>query len=118
MQSHEIPELIKRAAERAGSKSELGRQLGATPQRIYEWETGRRSCPPEDVALMADLAGLPAEVWLARATMWKHEGTPKGERLQKALGKYSRVIGAALALCLALVAGMATYDRSPVFLSR
>lgn len=118
MQSHELPELIKRAAQNCGSKSALARHMGVTPQRMHEWETGKRSCPIEDVAIIADVAGLPAEIWLARAAMWTHEGTPKGERLQKALGKYARVIGAALALCLALVAGMATYDRSPVFLSR
>lgn len=118
MQSHELPELIKRAAAVTGTKSALARHMGVTPQRLREWETGARTCPIEDVAIMADVAGLPAEIWLARAAMWTHEGTPKGERLQKALGKYARVIGAALALCLALVAGLQGSDRGPVFLSR
>lgn len=118
MQSPEISELIKRAAANVGNKAALARHMGVNQSRLREWETGVRTCPIEDVAILADVAGLPAEIWLARAAMWTHEGTPKGERLKKALGKYARAIGAVLALCLALVAGHHASDREPVFFPR
>lgn len=118
MQHDELSQLIELAAKKLGSKTEVARELGVSPQRLHDWKTGFRPCPIENVAILADMAGLPPEIWLARAALWTHEGTPKGERLQRALGKYARVIGAALALCLALVAGMQATDRGPVFLSR
>lgn len=44
---------------------------------------------PEDVAMLASIAGYPAEQWHARAAILKWAGTPKGVALMKALGKVS-----------------------------
>lgn len=56
-------------------------------------------CPPADVALMADIAGLDAEAWTARAVIAQHEGTEKGEALKAALKKAFAVTGAAAGFC-------------------
>lgn len=106
MQHPELAELIALAAAHCGqNKSELARRLGVSPARLYEWETGKRQCPPEKVALIAAAGNLPADQWLTRAVLWKHEGTEEGDRLQKALGKSMRAIGAALVLCIAVALG-------------
>lgn len=103
MQHPELAELIELASAQCGNnKSELARRVGVTPNRIHEWKTGARPCPPEKVALIAAAGNLQADQWLARATLWKHQGTEDGERLEKALGKSMRAIGAALVLCIAV----------------
>ncbi len=89
MSSAVLGELIERAAKECGSQKALAERLNVLPHRISEWKSGALKCPPEDVALIADIAGLPAEDWLVRATLWKHEGSAKGERLKKAVGRLS-----------------------------
>lgn len=64
-----LRELIDRAAKEVGTKTELARQLGVNPQRVNDWRAGYRPCPPEVVAVIADIAGMPGEEWLARATL-------------------------------------------------
>jgi DNA-binding transcriptional regulator YdaS (Cro superfamily) len=91
-----LGELVERAARECGSKTKLAERLGVSPQRLNEWRTGYRDCPPEDVALIADAAGLPADQWLVRATLWKHKEKPKGARLREALGKWSASTGGAI----------------------
>lgn len=106
MKRPELAELIAlAAAEHGNNKSELARHLGVSPQTLYHWEVGQRPCPPEQVALIAAAGKLPPDQWLTRAVLWKHEGTEIGERLQKALGKSTRAIGAALVLCIAVALG-------------
>lgn len=53
--------------------------------------------PPADVALAADLAGLEAGEWLARAVAEPYAGTPKGDALQRALKKWLVATGVAIA---------------------
>lgn len=96
MQEEKLRELIERAAKECGSKSELGRRLGVSPQRINDWQTGVVGCPPEDVALIAYEAGMPADEWLIRATLWKHKEKPKGGRLERVLGKLLAPTGGAI----------------------
>ena len=105
MQPAILGELIERAATECGNKTALAEQLGVSPQRINDWRTGYQPCPPEEVALIADIAGLPAEEWLARATAAKFEGTAKGERLKKAFGRFSRSTVAAGLMSLGLGLG-------------
>lgn len=97
MQHPELASLIDHAAVVVGSKSELARRVGVSPQRMNDWRSGLRSCPPEKVALIAAEGNFPADQWLARATVWKHEGSDDGARLSKALKKCLRATGAVLA---------------------
>lgn len=103
MQNEELAQLIRlAAAKHDGNKSELARRIGSTPQTLNHWEKGTVPCPPHKVALIAAEANLPADQWLTRAVLWKHEGTEEGSRLLRALGKSTRAIGAALVLCIAV----------------
>ena len=91
---NELISLIDAASAKAGSDSNLARQIGQPPQRISNWRKGRDTCPPEDQALMAAVAGLDPMQTLIRATVRKHEGKAKGDLLMKVLGKLSPVTGA------------------------
>jgi hypothetical protein len=86
--------LIEKAAAIAGSEYKLAQLLGVGRQVVSDWKHGRRTCTPEDWALLAYVAGLDPEEALIRAVVAKHADTPKGERLVTALGKGSRVTGA------------------------
>lgn len=81
--------LIDHGKSIAGSDYKLAKLIGVTPQAISNWRHGEKPCPPGDVALIAAVAGLNPQEWLARATLWKYEGTDKGDRLMKVLGKAS-----------------------------
>lgn len=89
----ELNLLIEKATSVAGTRYKLAKYLHVTPSAVYDWEAGRKTCPAADIALMAELAGLDALQWLARATVERHQGTEKGEQLQRALGKRSPAIG-------------------------
>jgi DNA-binding transcriptional regulator YdaS (Cro superfamily) len=77
-----------------GSQKALADHVGVSGNRITDWKTGVRECPPEKVALIADAAKLPADQWLARAVLWRQMGKPDEARLRAALGKWARVTGA------------------------
>lgn len=94
--SDDLVLLIEKAAKIAGSYSELARLLGVKPQAVTNWRRGDKPCPFEDVALMASIAGVDPATELARALVRKNEGTPKGEKLMRALGKASLATGAVL----------------------
>lgn len=96
MQYPELVQLIEAASQICGGQSLLAARIGASANRITDWKTGVRNCPPEKVALIASEANLQADQWLVRATVWKHEGTEEGERLQRALKKQCRATGGAL----------------------
>lgn len=92
----ELNLLIDKAAAIAGSDNKLAALIGTSRMAISDWRHDRRPCPPEDQALMAQIAGLDATQTLIRATLAKHEGKPKGDLLMKVLGKRSLATGAAL----------------------
>jgi hypothetical protein len=92
-----LAELIDAAAKVAGSDNKLAKMIDAHQQHISQWRSGKRSCPPADVALMAAIAGYDAEAWALRAMVAKHEGTHKGDMLMRALKKASVAIGAGIA---------------------
>ena len=93
----QLNELIDKAAAIAGSDGKLAKVIRQTRTTMSDWRHGRRTCTPEDVSILAAVAGLNAEEWLIRAMLEKHAGTEKGELLVKALGKGSRVTGGAIA---------------------
>jgi hypothetical protein len=98
MQHHEtLIELIDEASKVVGSDYKLAQVLEVSRQTVSNWRHGHKPCPAADVALMASVAGLDAEAWLVRATIEKYEGTAKGDRLYKALGKVLLATGAAVA---------------------
>jgi hypothetical protein len=49
--------MIDRAAQMCGSKSEVARRLQVSPQTLYNWETGRRSMPDEQIDALAHMIG-------------------------------------------------------------
>lgn len=107
-----LRELIERAAKEVGSKTELARQLGVNPQRVNDWRAGYRPCPPEVVAVIADIAGMPGEEWLARATLWAAREKPYFERLRQAVGKALPRTGAASGICSLGVALAVLYGET------
>jgi len=91
-----LDQLIDLASKAAGSDYKLAQELGTSRQTVSNWRHGHKTCPAGDVALMAELAGMDPEAWLARATVAQYEGTAKGERLARVLGKALAVTGAVL----------------------
>jgi len=91
-----LDQLLEMASKAAGSDYKLAAFLNQPRSAVSMWKAGTRPCPAGDVALMADLTGMDAEAWLARATVAQYAGTAKGERLAKALGKALLATGAVL----------------------
>lgn len=91
----ELKILIDRAASIVGSDYKIAKQLGIPQGHVSDWRHGRRTCTPADQALLAHMAGLDPVQTLARATVYQYEGKKKGDALMKALGKASRLTGAA-----------------------
>lgn len=83
----QLSQLLDQASKVAGNDSRLAAMLEVPRQHVNHWRNGLRSCSPEDVAQIADIAGMDGVKWLIRATLAKHEGTAKGDRLMKVLGK-------------------------------
>jgi plasmid maintenance system antidote protein VapI len=92
-----LDQLLQHASDKAGSDYRLAQVLEVNRATISQWRSGKRTCPPGDVALMAEMLGLDPEAWTARAVIAQHEGTQKGVRLASALKKAVLVTGAALA---------------------
>lgn len=94
---NDLKTLIDTASKACKGDAALARAIGAQKQHVCAWKKGTRPCPPEDVALMAAVAGLDSTAWLARAIVQKHEGTTKGDQLMRALGKTLAATTVALA---------------------
>lgn len=92
----QIPELIQRASTLCGSDNKLATALGVSRMTVSQWKTGAKPCPPEEQASIAAIAGLDPVKVLVRAHLERHEGTAKGDRLMKVLGKSSLAIGAVI----------------------
>lgn len=86
-QLEELNQLIDSAKQAAGTDRELAKMLNTTSSRISDWRHGRKTCQPDDQAVLASIAGMNAMETLARATVLQHEGTAKGDLLMRALGK-------------------------------
>lgn len=64
-------DLIENAAQRVGSHAELARQLDVPRQRLNDWKSGYRPCPPKAQGQIAELAGANAKDWVWEAVMGK-----------------------------------------------
>ena len=91
-----LTQLLDKAKEVTGSDYATAKALDISRAHVSQWRSGKHSCTPEDVAQLAEIAGLEADKWLIRAVLAKHEGTAKGDRLIKALGKVSLATGVAM----------------------
>ena len=89
----QITQLIDAAVRKAGSEYNLAKEMCINRSSISQWKSGHSKCSPEDAALMAEIAGLNPEEWMARVAILKHEGTPKGEKLKAVLKKAFQVTG-------------------------
>lgn len=97
MEQVSVLTLIDKAKTASGSDYKTAKALGVSPQVVSDWRHARRPVPPEDIALLAEVAGMDPTAWLVRGVLEKHQGTAKGDRLIKALGKGLLVTGAAIA---------------------
>lgn len=88
--------LIDKASENAGSDYKLAKLLAVNRQNVSNWRHGHKACPVADQALMASIAGLDVNAWMARAVVNQYEGTAKGDALFKVLGKALLATGAAI----------------------
>ena len=107
----ELNILIDAASSIAGNDAKLAAALGQHRSKVSDWRKGRQACPPEMQVLMAALAGFDPQATAARALVEKHEGTPLGDQLMRALGKALRATGAALGFAGA--SALAIYSMSP-----
>lgn len=54
--THQVAARLKEAVDKSGmSRTNLAFELGVTPGAVSHWLTGRRACPPEIIARIADL---------------------------------------------------------------
>lgn len=115
-QDAEIVSLMNLARDRAGSDAALARILRRRHQDISDMRHGRKAATPEDCALFAMVAGLDPVAEMARAAVRKHEGTPKGDMLMRALGKASLATGGVIASAGAHAAAIfgTGHDWSPL----
>jgi len=96
MQPDFLLSLIDKASKAAGNDARLAENLQVSRSTLSQWRYGKKTCPAGDVAMMADLIGMDAEAWLARATVAQYAGTAKGERLARVLGKALVATGAVI----------------------
>lgn len=82
-----VPALIELAASISGSYNALARELGVPDSVLHHYRQERRSCPLDIQAMLADIAGFNATEQVKESILAKHAGTPRGERLKKALAK-------------------------------
>ena len=92
-----LDQLIDQASAAAGNDAQLSKMLEVTPSMLSQWRHGKKSCPVADQALMAGIAGLDAAAWHARATVAQYQGTSKGDKLYRVLGKALVATGAVIA---------------------
>jgi predicted transcriptional regulator len=83
-----LDQLLDKASAAAGSDYKLAQMLEVNRSAVSDWRHSRKTCPVADVALMAEIAGLKPEEWIARAVVKQYEGSAKGDKLYRALGKF------------------------------
>lgn len=105
--------LMDKAKAIAGSDYKLAKLVATTPQKISDWRHGRQKCPPERMAVMAEIAGFDAVQTLLRATVENYEGTEFGDRLMRVLGKALLATGGVIASAGANAAAIYSLTATP-----
>jgi len=118
MNLEDVKTLIGNASKVCGSDGKLATSMGVSRTLVSDWRHGRKRCAPEDVAIIASIAGLDANAWAMRAMVWRWEGTPKGDRLMRALGKGFLATGAAIGSAGASAQAIFSSSQSVVDLIR
>jgi hypothetical protein len=91
-----LDRLLDEAKALTGSDYATAKMLKVGRATVSQYRKGTRTCPPADVALLAELCGYDATAWTARAVAQAYEGTEKGTLLSKALKKALVATGAAI----------------------
>lgn len=105
-----VRRLIDEAAAQAGSEYRLAQLLKYSRGNINDWKHGKRSCPVQAQALMADLAGLSAQEVACYVVIEQEKNPERKERLLEVLGKgFSRMSAA----CLALISASGVWGSKP-----
>lgn len=107
-----IQALIHEASAKAGSQRKLAAALGYHPANVTEWLQGKRACPVQAQALMADLAGLNAEEVTLYALIEGERNPQRKESLLRVLGKgFARM--SAVASCFIFGSALWAFDPPP-----
>jgi transcriptional regulator with XRE-family HTH domain len=97
-----VQRLIAEASARIGSQNKLAKALGYDKANLSEWANGKRPCPTNAQALMADMAGLDAAQVALHAMVASERNPQRREQLFRILGKgYRQLGGAALSAMFA-----------------
>lgn len=114
----ELQKLIDQAASIAGSDYKLAQTMGIARQQLSNWRTGQKPCPIDAIADLATIAGLDPAAVVMDTLAQRNAGTPRGERLKRAMGKAIHGVAATLtygAIVAALAAGLSTQGPKPFF---
>lgn len=90
-----VQRLIAEASARIGSQNRLAKAIGYPVGNVNDWAHGRRPCPIQAQALMAELAGLNAEEVALYALIEGERNPQRRESLLRVLGKGSAHMSAA-----------------------
>jgi transcriptional regulator with XRE-family HTH domain len=91
-----IKRMIDRAVVFCSTRTEVASRLGVAPQRLNDWESGRRSMPDEAIAALATIAGM---------ELTKCLGAYHAERLEKKRAAASAGLAGAVFALAALAGG-------------
>lgn len=82
-----VQRLIAEATARIGNQNQLARAIGYPVGNVNDWAHGRRACPIQAQALMAEIAGLDAEEVALYALIEGERNPQRKESLLRVLGK-------------------------------
>ncbi len=106
--------LLDEAKKQTGSDYKTAQKLMVSRMAVSNWRHDKKPMPVADITLAADLAGMDAVEWTARAVAAQHEGTDKGEALKRALKKALQATGAAMLSSTAKAAAAMTAFHEPI----
>lgn len=106
--------LLDAAKKQTGSDYKTAQKLHVSRMSVSDWRHEKKPMPVADVALAADVAGMDAVEWTARAVASMHQGTDKGEALKRALKKALAATGAAMLSSTAKAAAAMTAFHEPI----
>jgi hypothetical protein len=105
-----VRRLIDEATAKVGTQGKLASTLRYSRQEVSEWKLGKRSCPVQAQALMADIAGLSAEEVALFVVIEQERNPERKARLLEVLGKGLQRTSAAL---LAVICGSFVWAFDP-----
>ncbi len=97
MNTEDINKLLDLGREKCGSDYAMAKHIETSRATLSDWRKGRKKMPAADVALVANIAGLDAVAWCARAVAEGYTNR-KGDLIRAALKKALEATGAATVL--------------------